>query len=124
MRYSRITKMTEFRKKLQKQEGWYVEGENFDILTARTKEGGKYQYTLSVSISKKHKLYRKAKKEKVLFAGRLFYEIDTPKYGIYRYEKEKRDPVVIGYVFPEGFDSLNEIIGYMEKTFNWFSNIK
>ena len=114
--------MTEFRKKLQKQEGWYAEGENFDVLAARTKEGGKYQYTLSVSISKKHKLYRKEKKEKVLFAGKLFYEIDTPKYGIYRYEK--RDPIVVGYDFPEGFDSLNEVMRYMERTFDYLSSIK
>ena len=113
--------MTEFRKKLQKQEGWYAEGENFDVLAARAKEGGKYQYTLSVSISKKHKLYRKAKKDKVMFIAKLFYEIDTPKYGIYRYEKG--NPIVVSYDFPEGFDSLNEVMKYMERTFDWFSNI-
>lgn len=116
--------MTEFRKKLQKQEGWYAEGENFDLLVARTKEGGKYQYTLSVSIPKKHKLFRKARRKKIELARELFDEIKVPYYGYYRYEKEKRDPVVIGYVFPEGFDSLNEVMKYAEKVFDYLSSIK
>lgn len=116
--------MTEFRKKLQKQEGWYAEGENFDLLVARTKEGGKYQYALSVSISKKHKLYRKAKRENIMFARKLFDKVNVPNYGWFRYEKEKRDPIVVGYDFPEGFDSLNEVMRYMERTFDYLSSIK
>jgi hypothetical protein len=116
--------MTEFRKKLQKQEGWYAEGENFDVLAARTKEGEKYQYTLSVSLSKKHKLYRKAKRENIMFARKLFDKVNVPYYGAYRYEKEKRDPIVVGYDFPEGFDSLNGVMKYAEKVFDYLSSIK
>ena len=116
--------MTEFRKKLQKQEGWYVEGENFDILAARTKEGGKYQYTLSVSLSKKHKLYRKARKQTVEFIRELFYEVAV--LGGYDSCEDERDGslIVMRYYFPKNFDSLDKAIKGMESVFNYLSNIK
>ena len=116
--------MTEFRKKLQKQEGWYAEGENFDVLAARTKEGGKYQYTLSVSLSKKHKLYRKARKQTVEFIRELFYEVAV--LGGYDSCENKRDGslIVMRYHFPKNFDSLDKVIKGMDSVFNYLSNIK
>ena len=115
---------SEFKKKLQKQEGWYAEGENFDLLVARTKEDGKYQYTLSVSISRKHKLYKKARKQTVEFIRELFYEVAV--LGGYDSCEDEKDGslMVMRYHFPKNFNSLDKAIKCMESVFNYLFYIK